>query len=64
MKRKQQKVDSSRRSRWAPGITLGIFSNITEIANQAVQLQIADRRPARNAASWLPSRPVSAEGQS
>ena len=71
MKRKQQKVDAFLGALKVGDrvvTTGGIFGNITEISDQSVQLQIADKvrvRISRNAiVGYQGQDPVSTEGQS
>jgi len=71
MKRKQQKVDTflAALKKGDKVVTSGgIFGSITEISDQAVQLEIADRvrvRISRNAiVGYQGQEPVSTEGQS
>ena len=71
MKRKQQKVDSFLSSLKVGDRVVtsgGMFGSITEISDQAVQLQIADKvrvRISRNAiVGYQGQDPVSTEGQS
>src|SRR6185503_7224303 len=71
MKRKQQKVDSFLAALKVGDRVVtsgGIFGSITEITDQAVQLQIADKvriRLSRNAiVGYQGQDPVSTEGQS
>jgi len=71
MKRKQQKVDTflAALKKGDKVVTSGgLFGSITEISDQAVQLEIADRvrvRISRNAiVGYQGQEPVSTEGQS
>ena len=71
MKRKQQKVDSflAALKKGDKVVTSGgLFGSVTEISDQAVQLEIADRvrvRISRNAiVGYQGQEPVSTEGQS